>query len=237
MITAILFDFDLTLGRPVGDLSIPERQAYLYHSVGLPYADEEIAAAMRDRRIRVASGALPGVPRPQRKRDLLTAYRQTLRLLGYDGDLAAKAEELYHGYATLPFIPYDDARSTLQALTSAGYRLGILSNHTPAARPTIEAEFGDLIPPRQIIISGEERVHKPRPSLFSRAAARVGVPPGQSAFVGDNLEVDARAAVAAGYALGIWVDREHEAAGSVSLPPNVARITSLSEIPALLTAA
>ncbi|MFN8484927.1 MAG: HAD family hydrolase [Anaerolineae bacterium] len=235
MLTAVLFDFDLTLGRPVGDMSVPERQAHLYQSVGLPYTDAEIAAAMRERRTRVASGALPGVARPQRKRDLLTAYRQTLRLLGYAGDVAAKAEELYHGYAVLPFAPYDDARPTLQALRAAGYRLGILSNHTPAARPTIEAEFGDLIPPRQIIISGEERVHKPRPSLFSRAAARVGARPAQCAFVGDNVDVDGRAAVAAGFALGIWVDREHEAAGSVSLPPHVVRITSLAEIPALLS--
>lgn len=235
MITAVLFDFDLTLGRPVGDMPVPDRQTYLYHSVGLPYSREEIAAAMLDRRTRVASGALPGVARPQRKRDLLTAYRQTLRLLGYDGDVAAKAEELYHGYAALPFAPYDDARPTLLALRSAGYRLGILSNHTPAARPTIEAEFGDLIPPRQIIISGEERVHKPRPSLFSRAAARVGVRPAQCAFVGDNLAVDARAAVAAGFGLGIWVDREHETAGHDALPPHVVRITSLSEILALLS--
>ncbi len=235
MITAILFDFDLTLGRPVGDISVPERQAHLYRSVGLPYSGEEIDAAMHERRTRVAAGALPGVARPQRKRDLLTAYRQTLRLLGYEGDVAAKAEELYHGYAVLPFVPYDDACSTLEALRNAGYRLGILSNHTPAARPTIEAEFGSLIPARHIIISGEERIHKPRPSLFARAAARLGARPAQCAFVGDNLEVDARAAVAAGFALGIWVDREHAAAGHVTLPPHVVRITALSEISTLLS--
>ncbi len=235
MITTILFDFDLTLGRPVGDMSVPERQTYLYQSVGLPYSREQIAAAMYERRARVAAGAMPGVARPQRKRDLLTAYRQTLRLLGYDGDVAAKAEELYHGYATLPFLPYDDARPTLALLATQGYRLGILSNHTPAARPTIEAEFGDLIPPRQIIISGEERVHKPRPSLFARAAARLGARPAQCAFVGDNLEVDARASVAAGFALGIWVDREYETAEHPALPPQVVHIMSLSEIPAVLT--
>ena len=228
MLQAILFDLDLTLGRPVGDMAFAERQAHLYASVGLPYRAEAIAAAMQRRREAVEAGRLAGVVGPQRRRDLLTAYRQTLRLLGYQGDITATAERLYEGYARLPLVPYDDARPTLAALAARGFRLGIVSNHTPVARSAIEAAFGDLVPARQILISGEEGVHKPRPTLFRRGAARLRTPPAQCAFVGDNLAVDAKAAVAAGFGLGVWVDRD--GGSDAPLPPGVRRVTCLAEV-------
>jgi FMN phosphatase YigB (HAD superfamily) len=169
-IDAVLFDFDLTLGRPVGDLSFAERQARLYASVGLPYDTATIETALAQRRQAVESGQLPGVPGPQRRRDLLTGYRQMLRLLGYQGDVVEMAQRLYHGYATLPFQPYEDVRPLLTTLRAHGLRLGIVSNHTPAARPMMEALFGDLIPPHAITISGEVGVHKPRRAEKSKGA-------------------------------------------------------------------
>ena len=229
---AILFDIDLTLGRPVGDMSFTARQAALYASVGLPYTEADLIQAANERREAIQAGKLRGVIRAQRMRDLLTAYRQMLTILGYEGDVSAKARELYEGYARLPFVPYDDACATLEALTARGYRLGIISNHTPIARPVVEAAFGDLIAPRRILISGEQGVHKPRASLFRRGAARVGVPPEQCAFVGDNLYVDAEAAVAAGYGLGVWIDREAE--GPRPLRPFVTRVTQLADLVPLL---
>ncbi len=233
MLQAVLFDLDLTLGRPVGDMAFAERQAHLYASVGLPYTAEAIAEAMQRRRDAVSAGRLTGAIGPQRRRDLITAYRQTLRLLGYEGDVTALAQRLYEGYARLPLVPYDDARPTLEALAARGFRLGIVSNHTPVARPAIEALFGDLVPSRQILISGEEGVHKPRPTLFRRGAARLRTPPAQCAFVGDNLIVDATAAVAAGFGLGVWVDRE--GVGEQGLPPGVRRVTRLEEVLGLVS--
>ena len=50
MLQAILFDLDLSLGRPVGDLSFEDRQAHLYASVGLPYTLEQVKAALAARR-------------------------------------------------------------------------------------------------------------------------------------------------------------------------------------------
>lgn len=225
---AILFDFDLTLGRPVGDLNYETRQAHLYASVGLPYDEATLNAALQQRRSLVAAGRLPGVVYPQRRREILTSYRQVLKLLGYTGDTAAMAQKLYEGYASLPFVLYDDARATLQTLATRGVRLGVISNHSPTARPLIEACVGDLIPARQILISGEEGVHKPRPTLFKRGAARLGCPPARCVFVGDNLRVDATAAIVAGYCLGIWVDRANDT--QTPLPEGVRRITRLSDL-------
>lgn len=227
MIRAVLFDFDLTLGRPLGDMPFETRQAQLYASVGLPYDETALRQALDRRVAAIQAGRLKGPLRPQTRRELLTAYRQTLRLLGHPGDLAA-AWTLYEGYARLDFVLYDDTRATLQALVAAGLRLGVISNHTRSARPVIEGVVGDLIPPTRIVISGEEGVHKPRPSLFRRGAQRVGVPMAECAYVGDNRTVDAEGAVAAGFGLGVWVDREGPPVDD--LPPRVRRVTRLSEV-------
>lgn len=232
LLDAVLFDVDLTLGRPVGDMSFEARQAALYASVGLSYDEAALRQAMTQRRQAIEAGRMRGVIQAQRMRDLLTAYSQMLSILGYQGDTRVVARALYEGYARLPFVPYDDARPTLEALAERGYRLGVVSNHTPVARPVIEATFGDLIPPRSITISGEEGVHKPRATLFRRAAQRVGVSPTRCAFVGDNPRVDAQAAVTAGYGLGVWIDREGEAEEAPS--PPVYRIRCLAELIPLL---
>ena len=47
---------------------------------------------------------------------------------------------------------------------------------------------------------------KPDPRVFVEACRRLGTAPERTAYVGDELDVDAVAARAAGL-LGIWVDR------------------------------
>lgn len=228
MIRAVIFDFDLTLGQPLGEMPFQTRQARLYARLGLPYDETAIRRALTEREAAILARRLKGPLRPQTRRELLTAYRQTLRLLGHDGDLDATASMLYEGYAQLPFALYDDARPTLEALAAAGLRLGVISNHSPSARSLIEGCVSDLIPARLIVISGEEGVHKPRPSLFRRGAQRVGVSMAACAYVGDNRTVDAEGAVAAGFGLGVWVDREGHR--PVDLPERVRRVTRLSEV-------
>jgi FMN phosphatase YigB (HAD superfamily) len=228
MLDAILFDFDLTLGRPLGDRTHLDRQVELLRAAGLTYEIEQVQAALEARRREVEAGRLAGTLKPQRMRDLLTLYRHLLRGLGYQGDIDSTARALYVGYARLPFILYDDALPTLRAVVDAGLRVGVISNHTAEARGLIEAALQGLVPASAITISGEVGVHKPRPSLFRRGAQRVGVSAARCAFVGDNREVDAEGAVAAGYAVGVWLDREGAADGVVS--PPVYRVQSLTEI-------
>ncbi|MDF2808213.1 MAG: haloacid dehalogenase, partial [Cellulosimicrobium sp.] len=47
---------------------------------------------------------------------------------------------------------------------------------------------------------------KPDPRVFAEACARLGTDPARTAYVGDELDVDARAARAAGL-VGVWLDR------------------------------
>ncbi|GBD16660.1 Pyrimidine 5'-nucleotidase YjjG [bacterium HR26] len=65
--------------------------------------------------------------------------------------------------------------------------------------------IADLFP--IVIISEEVGVAKPDPAIFRLALDRAGVPPSQSAFIGDNPEIDIAGAQAAGL-MSIWYNRQ-----------------------------
>ena len=83
-------------------------------------------------------------------------------------------------------------------------------------------------------------VGKPDPRVFVEACRLLGTAPERTAYVGDELDIDARAAVSAGL-IGVWVDRpgerritipdEHIAAAREA---GVLVIRSLTELPGLL---
>jgi putative hydrolase of the HAD superfamily len=72
-------------------------------------------------------------------------------------------------------------------------------------------------------------VGKPDPRPFLHACALLAVEPGEAAYVGDELDVDARAARDAGL-VGVWLDRH----GSGAEPGDVPVVRTLAELPALL---
>jgi putative hydrolase of the HAD superfamily len=83
-------------------------------------------------------------------------------------------------------------------------------------------------------------VGKPDPAVFLEACRRLGTAPGRTAYVGDELDVDAMGAVAAGL-VGVWVDRpgprrvevpEHEQAAARAA--GVLVVPSLAELPEAL---
>jgi len=66
---------------------------------------------------------------------------------------------------------------------------------------------------------------KPEPALFHLACIRLGVPFRAVAYVGDELDVDARGARDAGL-VGVWLDRH----GSGTLPPDVPVVRTLDAL-------
>ncbi len=222
-ITTILFDWDHTLAyTAIGDNSFATRQAALFEIAGMAYSQAEIEAA------------LAKVPRPaeqpQTRRDIGQQYAYLLKELGYEDRSWPTLIRLYQTYALLPTFLFDDARPTLERLRGAGYRLGILSNHSRSARPVMEKLVGDLISAEFIVISEEEGVHKPAASLFRRAATRLRTPAAQCALVGDNLRVDALGSVQnGGFGRGVWLNRKGSDLGR-DLPPNVTHITTLNAL-------
>ncbi|MBI1877546.1 MAG: HAD family hydrolase [Chloroflexi bacterium] len=229
-IKAVLFDWDLTLGAALGDISAVERTVALLRQVGLNYDSAAIAAARTQRQAQIEQGQLPGPLAPQTKADLIVYYQQLLSLLGHAEPSPQLGEQVYNTYAHLPFVFYPDTLPAFRALAGRSLKLGIITNHSPDIRSVIEAKLGEFVQPEHIIISGEIGLYKPGRAIFLEGATCLGMPTEHCLYVGDNLEVDAVGAVkAGGYACGLWCDRSPQPAPE-NLPQAVYRITELGQV-------
>lgn len=100
-------------------------------------------------------------------------------------------------------IGFDYLHETLQELRQRKMKLGIITNGFGDFQArNIEAlgiaDYFDVI-----VISQLEGVRKPDAEIFRRALERLGLEPGEAAFVGDHPENDIRASMKAGMR-GVW---------------------------------
>lgn len=125
---------------------------------------------------------------------------------------------------------YPDVTDCLEALRSIEPRprLGVLTNGDSNQQRDKLARFGLIDLLDGVFVSSEIGFAKPDPRSFLTACDALGVPPGETLFVGDSLEVDALAAIEAGL-VGVWLDRS----GTDRVVP-CSRITTLGEVPGLL---
>ncbi|MGH9103902.1 MAG: HAD family hydrolase [Acidimicrobiales bacterium] len=94
--------------------------------------------------------------------------------------------------------PFSDTVPTLVALSSAGVRLGVVSDTGWDVRPVLAAAGVEgLI--GSFVLSGEQGVAKPAPELFLLACEQLGVDPAAALMVGDSYQTDG-GAVEAGVA-------------------------------------
>ena len=229
-ITAVLFDWDLTLAHILGDVTAAEKTAAVFQRGGLNFTPSQMQEAMNLYEHDTRTGKARGFHKPQTRREITYYYRQLLLRLGHKETNRDFLNYLYSAYAYLPTFLYDDALPLLESLQQRGYQLGIISNHANSARPTMEKFVGDYIPPHHMIISQEIDVHKPAKTIFRRAASRLRVSPAACMLVGDNLCVDAIGAVRQGqFGKGLWLDRKGVGTDK-PLPHGVARITSLQQV-------
>jgi HAD superfamily hydrolase (TIGR01549 family) len=233
-ITAVLFDWDYTLGRILGDVPNSERIARLLERQGLRYSTDEVQVAIERRQEHIDRGEMDGSLVPQTVEDVARFYQQILSLLGHHETSREFATHLYRDFGRLPTVMYEDSLDVLRSLAQDGFILGIISNNSASARENMERIVGGLIPPEHIVISEEAGVHKPDKAIFLRGASQVGADPRNCLYVGDNLEVDAIAAVReGGYAYGLWIDRNEKGA-DLELPARVVHIASLYEVAAFV---
>jgi putative hydrolase of the HAD superfamily len=123
-----------------------------------------------------------------------------------------------------------DARETLARL-SPKYTIALLTNGAPDLQREKIAASGLEPFFKAIAVSGEHGIGKPRPEIFHRLAAEVGVQPSEVAMVGNSLERDIAGAHNAGI-LSIWL----KVAGSEEHHPVEPHYTiaGLIELPAVL---
>jgi putative hydrolase of the HAD superfamily len=101
---------------------------------------------------------------------------------------------------------HDDAARVVKELTAAGVAVGALSNASVAYQTVKLQRVGlaDTVP----MLVGVDTLGfgKPAPEVYREACRRLGTDPARTAYVGDELDIDAVAARAAGLT-GVWLDR------------------------------
>ncbi len=121
------------------------------------------------------------------------------------------------------------ATALLDVLAERGLAVGAVTNSESAYQRGKLAAVG--LAGRLPLLVGVDDLGcgKPDPRVFRLACERLGVEPAQAAYVGDELDVDARGARAAGLR-GIWLDRH----ASGLTPADVPVARDLHDVPALL---
>jgi putative hydrolase of the HAD superfamily len=115
-------------------------------------------------------------------------------------------DQLFHYFATAaPWDLYSDTIATLSEIRSAGIELGVVSNFDSRLHQVLPAlglaEFFS-----SVTISTEVGAAKPAAPIFQAALQKHNCVPAQAWHVGDSLEEDYRAAIAAGLK-GVWLQR------------------------------
>jgi putative hydrolase of the HAD superfamily len=154
-------------------------------------------------------------------------YRRFLGELGMpDEDLV---EALYSTFSTSSsYRLFDDVLSTLDELSAAGYRLGLISNFERwLEEMLVELEVGHLFD--VAVISELEGVEKPNPDIYRIALERAGVEAARTVHVGDSPTMDIRPARSVGIT-PILLDR-----GGRYPHEGELRVTTLKELPDVIT--
>ena len=129
------------------------------------------------------------------------------------------------------FIPFDDVIPALEALSSHGYRIGVLSNLRRDMDPLCQSlGFSPYLD--FYINSSEAGAEKPHPPIFLAALEKMAASPSEAVHVGDQYRSDVLGARAVGMH-PVLIDR----GGWNNEVNDCPRIASLSELDDLLARA
>jgi putative hydrolase of the HAD superfamily len=212
--TAVLFDFDHTLGV---DNRLEERVLRLLAQrlCGVDPPDGELATALA----RFRTGMVT----------LAEMLHETFGAWGYAGDVV----HAYKGEALLLLpellVPMPGAKEMLQELEGLGNPVAILTNgwtELQYAKASLLGFEG------AVFVSEEIGAWKPDARAFEIACGRLGVPMSTSLYVGDSPLADVSGAKGAGM-LTVWANLD-----GMSYPRDVAApdftIATLAELPPLV---
>lgn len=176
---------------------------------------------------RYLSGELTFVE--QRMERARHAHRRFGREL--DEQTAVRWNTAYEAILSLHFEPFPDVMPLLDALDTAGIPFGAISNNVHDYQ---RAKLDRSGLSRIQILVGIDTVGaaKPDPAIFLEGTRLLGTAPERTVYVGDNREVDAEGASAAGL-IGVWLDR----IGADAEIHRGARVTSLNQVEELLSRA
>lgn len=209
MIKAVLFDWDLTLGRPLGDVKFQTRLSVILKNGGFNYSAQEILQALSIRSQKITNGEWEGDVYPQHREDIVRFYQQIVLILDNIEISEEIADEMRQSYAELPFILYRDTLPILRNINDHGYRTGVITNNSIRVEKVILNKVGKYIQKETITISDRVNIYKPDGEIFKIGAGKVGCEPNECVYIGDKLEFDAIAAIKnGGYKHAFWLNRK-----------------------------
>ncbi len=132
-----------------------------------------------------------------------TLFREHGPFPGFD----AYFEDVYAVFRTgRCWACYAETRDVLRSLRGRDVALAVVSNFDRGLGGVLDdLGIGEYF--AAVVTPDTAGCAKPDPRIFIDAAARLGAPPAATLLVGDDFELDVRAARAAGLE-GVWVDRE-----------------------------
>ena len=101
---------------------------------------------------------------------------------------------------------HEDAARVVGLLVAAGVVVGALSNAPVEYQTAKLARVGLAESVPMLVGTDTLGVGKPDPRVFLEACRRLGTEPARTAYIGDELDIDASAAAQAGL-VGVWLDR------------------------------
>jgi HAD superfamily hydrolase (TIGR01509 family) len=180
VIEAVLFDWNNTLVH----FEWEDERVALGHRAGLGRDDPAFTARWRDMVLGDHG---------------YRSYAEILSELGVDDpDAFIDAEhEVWQPAHTV----LASAQAMLESLRSRGIKTGLVANAWPDPGRVLrrDAELFGLAPLLDTLVYSEEvGVRKPEPEIFLHACRELGVEPGETMFVGDDLIADVRGAANVG---------------------------------------
>jgi HAD superfamily hydrolase (TIGR01549 family) len=165
------------------------------------------------------------------------SFRRRLadRFLGPGADVEALERIAARYWTYPPTALYADVRPTLDALRTAGYRLGVIANQPSEVRGALRRDGLDAFFDTWGV-SDDLGVHKPDPRLFELALQTARIDGAAAVMVGDRLDYDVRPARQAGMR-AVWMLRGEAPDDPTpeQLSEADASIDGLGELPSTLT--
>ena len=223
----IFFDAGGTLFRPWPSVGEVYARLALEHGVRVDAA--QVEKTFHDQwRKRDGMTTLTGLTSEKIEREWWYALvRDVFGNLGDFDDFDVFFQELYDLFARAEcWRLYDDTVPVLDELRRRRFRMGIISNWDHRLFSIVE-QLGLSAYFEQVTASAAVGSAKPGAKIFQAALAAMNATPQESLHVGDSLEDDFHGASRAGLS-ALLLDRHGKAYN------DVARITSLHDLPALL---
>ncbi len=186
MISCVLFDLDNTL--LLKEPSLPEKIWEVVSSVSPEVSQETVEKAYAASELWIGKQIQKENETGVRASDeeffagVLSSYR---RFLPLNEELTDRLLPVLYGKYPMEYQVTPHARETLRHLSEKGYFLGIVSNNHSQVRETLSTlELTDYF--NSVIISEEVNLYKPDPKILELACQNIGVPRGNSIYVGDH---------------------------------------------------